>query len=196
MHDVLVHGGSWKVVQLTTNDKGRKNNTYQIPEAPVVAWLSISSAGVCIEEQHSVNLTGALGSHWFWDLKVESKLGYYRPIRPNERTLDAYIVNPLDKSVFMIQTTLAKQHDAKQGGSKDLLTKYPGYTFHYIAVAGEQNIEIIIPKEADGIWQSRWCLHVNEEMLFPKQVSPSKNLYLMGILIEGDLRSNHCRLKV
>ncbi|THU75507.1 hypothetical protein K435DRAFT_974797 [Dendrothele bispora CBS 962.96] len=88
-----------------------------------------------------------------------------------QRTLDAYIVDPNDKSVFMIQTTLAKRHDAEPGGSKDLRNKYKGYTFHYIVVAGEQEIEIPMPKAIDMMWESRWCIHADEKMLFPETMT-------------------------
>ncbi|THU88500.1 hypothetical protein K435DRAFT_312418 [Dendrothele bispora CBS 962.96] len=174
VHDVLVNGGCWKMVKLSSDFKGSTNNTYRIPEDPLTTWLVISSAGVCVEETRPLNSTGPLELRWFWDIKTGSKLGYYRPLSPIQRTLNAYIVNPLNKSVFMIQTTLFREHDAKQEGSEDLRVKYPGYTFYYIVVAGEQNITITIPKEADRMWESRWCLHADEAMLFsklPKQVS-------------------------
>ncbi|THV07168.1 hypothetical protein K435DRAFT_742812 [Dendrothele bispora CBS 962.96] len=165
VHDVLMKGGCWEMSSLTGRS-GPKNNIYQIPPTASTAWLVISSAGVRIDKTRPVQSTGALELHWFRNIESESKLGYYRPRSMIQRTLDAYIVDPNDKSVFMIQTTLAKRHDAKPGGSKDLRDKYKGYTFHYIVV-GEQEIEIPMPKAIDMMWESRWCIHADEKMLFP-----------------------------
>ncbi|THU84567.1 hypothetical protein K435DRAFT_764936 [Dendrothele bispora CBS 962.96] len=169
VHDVLMKGGCWEMSKLTGRS-GPKNNIYQIPPAaPTTAWLVISSVGVRIDKTHPVeSATGALGLHWFGNIEFESNLGYYRPRNPIQRALDAYIVDPDKESVFVIQTTLAKRHCAKSGGSKDLRDKYKGYKFHYIVVAGEQEIEIAMPKEIDGMWESRWCVRVDETMLFPK----------------------------
>ncbi|THU88473.1 hypothetical protein K435DRAFT_312349 [Dendrothele bispora CBS 962.96] len=177
VHDVLVNGGCWKMVKLSGNSKGSTNNIYRIPEAPLNRWLVVSSAGVRVEETRPLNPTGPLELHWFRDIKSidRYKMGYYRPRKPNQPTLDAYIVNPLDKSVFMIQITIAKDHDAKQEGSEDLRVNYLGYTFYYIVVADELDIAIKMPKEADRMWESRWCLLADEDMLFPKQVSASRN---------------------
>ncbi|THU85819.1 hypothetical protein K435DRAFT_970536 [Dendrothele bispora CBS 962.96] len=159
---------------------GPKNNIYQIPPAaPTTAWLVISSTGVRIDKTHPVeSATGALGLHWFGNIEFESNLGYYRPRNPIPNpALDAYIVDPDKESVFVIQTTLAKRHHAKSGGSKDLRDKYKGYKFYYIVVAGEQEIELAMPKEIDGMWESRWCVRMDETMLFPKS---AKGFFFSG----------------
>ncbi|THU76302.1 hypothetical protein K435DRAFT_846646 [Dendrothele bispora CBS 962.96] len=117
---------------------------------------------------HWLESTGVLRLNWFGNIESESSLGYYRPRNPIQSALDAYVVDPNKESVFVIQTTLAKRDDAKSGGSKDLRDKYKGYKFHYIVVAGEQEIEIAMSKEIDGMWESRWCIRLDETMLFPK----------------------------
>ncbi|THU81861.1 hypothetical protein K435DRAFT_784857 [Dendrothele bispora CBS 962.96] len=174
VHDVLMNGGCWKMVKLSSDSKGKKNNVYRIHDARPTRWLVIDSTGLRIdsyETREVKNLTGALELHWFWDIRFESKPGYYRPLNSIQSTSDAYIVNPLENSVFVIQTMLAGKHDAKQGSLEDLRVKYSGFVFYYIVVVGEQEVEITMPQEADEMWESRWCIQADEAMLLPKQVS-------------------------
>ncbi|THU84551.1 hypothetical protein K435DRAFT_400571 [Dendrothele bispora CBS 962.96] len=168
VHDVLVNGGCWGMVKLSDPSKGTKNNIYRTHDAAPTERLTISSTGVCIDDCGVKQSTDGLKCIWFWSINGQSQSGYYRPLSSIQRTFDAYIVDAKSKSIFMIQITLAKKHDANKGGLEDLQVNYPGFVFHYIVVAGRQEVQIDMPQKADGMWKDRWCLWADEAMLFQK----------------------------
>ncbi|KAK7041756.1 hypothetical protein VNI00_009045 [Paramarasmius palmivorus] len=177
LHELLLHGGSWPVIELVRGRQGPRNISYTSRDSlPPSKWLCVSHSTILTDSKpHSTVVHPPLELRRYDSQSIETmdltETGYYQPYSAIQATYDSHVVNKPQKQVMVFRFTVAHKHDAKASGLKWLKQHYGNFKVHYVVFADpSEDITIYIPTDFDPFLDSKLYVKITEKDLFPDVV--------------------------
>ncbi|KAK7442786.1 hypothetical protein VKT23_016031 [Stygiomarasmius scandens] len=149
MHRILKRGMCLEVWTMSDTNTGTKNRLYDTNMDYPTQWLRIGDVVELLENQVA---TGPLPSDVF-GRKDELLQGVYcQPLDSNTAAFDAYFWSAPEKTIWMFQFTVSKEHDAKHSGLQWIKERAPDdIKIKIVVFSPQKTVRLAIQKTSPNV---------------------------------------------
>ncbi|THU93911.1 hypothetical protein K435DRAFT_180759 [Dendrothele bispora CBS 962.96] len=143
MHRILKKGACLQLRKMHDSGPGKTNTVY-ITGHPA-EWLQVGPT-IQLSERRDFTV-GPLPVQFYDHTEVLHRGVYGQPTHPINAAFDAYFWNETQKTVWMLQFTVAKEHDVKPSGVEWIKGKIPdGVKIRFVVFSPEEHVCLRVPK--------------------------------------------------